>query len=213
MAPFSATAQVHPYLFTTSMMDLAKEKGVKFVSGKATAINIDHSNLSSPHVTGVTYAPSDWSRTLLSGYETTSDVTSESQTLPATHVILAAGAITIIPKEGTTISPYVLFTEISLPPDLASESSTASPEIYARPTNEVCCCRPGDDSPVPKTVDEVEVDARACESIREHAASTPGRDDRQAAGVLPPVGGGAADSVAKGLVIATRHTCWGSASF
>ncbi|PIL28780.1 hypothetical protein GSI_08824 [Ganoderma sinense ZZ0214-1] len=224
MAPFGATAQVHPYLFTTSMMDLAKEKGVKFVSGKATAINIDNSNVSSPHVTGVTYAPSN--------------ATSGSQTFPATHVILAAGAwspslvpslpiagtrahsITIIPKEGTTIAPYVLFTEITLPPDLASESSTASPEIYARPMNEVYCCGPGDDSPVPDTVDEVEVDARACESIREHVASIStelreGTVGRRQACFLPvvSVGGGpivgAAESVAKGLIIATGHTCWG----
>ena len=223
MAPFGATAQVHPYLFTTSMMELAKQRGVKFVSGKVTAINIDNSNRSSPYVTGVTYTPLD--------------PAGGPQTLPATHIILAAGAwsptlvpslpitgtrahsITIVPKEATTIAPYVLFTEISLPPDLATESSTASPEIYARPTNEVYCCGPGDDSPLPDTVDEVEVDARACESIREHVASISvelreGTVDRRQACFLPVVssGGGpivgAADSVAKGLVIATGHTCW-----
>ncbi|KAI1786367.1 FAD dependent oxidoreductase [Ganoderma leucocontextum] len=228
MAPFGATAQVHPYLFTTSMMDLAKEKGVKYVSEKVTQINISKSKGSSPHVTGVTYTPS----------EPSPDAASGPQTLSATHVILAGGAwsprlvpslpiagtrahsITIIPKEGTTIAPYVLFTEISLPPDLASESNTASPEIYARPTNEVYCCGPGDDAPIPETVDDVEVDARACESIREHVASISaelreGSIDRRQACFLPVVslGGGpivgAADSVAKGLIIATGHTCWG----
>ena len=226
MALFGATAQVHPYLFTTSMMDLAKEKGVNFVSGKVTEINISESKDSSPHVSGVTYTPIE--------------PAGGPQTLPATHVVLAAGAwspklvpslpitgtrahsITIVPTEGTTISPYVLFTEISLPPDLASKSNTASPEIYARPTNEVYCCGPGDDSPVPETVDGVEVDARACESIREHVASIStelreGTVDRRQACFLPvvSVGGGPivgeADSVAKGLIIAAGHTCWVSA--
>ena len=227
MAPFGATAQVHPYLFTTSMMDLAKEKGVEFISGKVVEINVSESEGSSPHVSGVTYTPTE--------------PAGGPQTLPATHVVLAAGAwspklvpslpiagtrahsITIVPTEGTTIAPYVLFTEVSLPPDLASsESKTASPEIYARPTNEVYCCGPGDDSPVPETVDDVEVDASACESIRKHVASIStelreGTVDRRQACFLPvvSVGGGpiigAADSVAKGLIIATGHTCWVSA--
>ncbi|TBU26270.1 FAD dependent oxidoreductase [Dichomitus squalens] len=227
MAPFGATAQVQPYLFTTSMMELAKDKGVEYVSGKVTSINVDNSKGSSPQVTGVTYTPSN------------SNPGAEPQTLLATHVILAGGAwspklvpslpiagtrahsITIVPKEGTTIAPYVLFTEISLPSGVASSGPrNVSPEIYARPTNEVYCCGPGDDSPVPETVDDVAVDEDACESIREHVASISpelreGRVDRRQACFLPVVssGGGpivgAADSVARGLIVATGHTCWG----
>lgn len=226
MAPHGATAQVHPYLFTTSMLDLAKEKGVVLVQGKVTSINIDASGGS--HVTGVTYTPVDGA---------------QSETFPATHVVLAAGAwspkiisslpiagtrahsITIIPPPNTPIGPYVLFTEIALPAGVAPKGPrNVSPEIYARPTNEVYCCGPGDDSPVPETVDDVPVDEEACESIREHVMSISpelraGTVDRRQACFLPvaSVGGGpivgAADSIAKGLIIATGHTCWVSHIF
>ncbi|KAI0350919.1 FAD dependent oxidoreductase [Trametes cingulata] len=220
MAPTGATAQVHPYLFTNSMLELAKERGVRFVQGKVTSVNVDSSG-SSRHVSGVTYVPL--------GADT-------AEKLPATHVILAAGAwspkiipalpisgtrahsITITPKPGTRIAPYVLFTEIAFPS--GGRVQRVSPEIYARPTDEVYCCGPGDDSPVPDTVDDVEVDQKACESIRQHVASISqelreGEVDRRQACFLPvvSVGGGPivgeAEEIAKGLVIATGHTCWG----
>lgn len=217
MAPAGDTAQVHPYLFTTSMLELAKEKGVQFVSGKASSINVDKA---SKTVTGVTYT----------------EPTGESNTLPATHVVLAAGAwsprvlpslpiagtrahsVTIRPSE--PVSPYVLFTEIMLSPTGSSkQATTASPEIYARPDNEVYCCGPGDNSAVPETVDDVEVDQSACDSIREHISSISkqlreGLVEKRQACFLPVVstGGGPivgdATSLAKGLVIATGHTCW-----
>ncbi|KAG1872894.1 FAD dependent oxidoreductase [Suillus subalutaceus] len=208
------TAQVHPYLFTTSMLDLAKEKGVQLVKGTAISLEqVDH------HVTGVTYR--DWSD---SGC---------IKTLPATHVVLSAGAwspsiipslpiaatrahsVTIRPKAGVTISPYVLFTEILLP-----HSLSASPEIYARPDNEVYVCGPGDDSILPGNVDDVEIDLAACQSIINQVASISqelreGAVDKRQACFLPVVrtGGGPiigeADKIAKGLYIATGHTCWG----
>lgn len=216
MAPAGATAQVHPYLFTTSMLELAKEKGVSFISGRVTEINTDSTTRT---VTEVTYADPN---------------TDESHTIPATHVVLAAGvwsphilpslpisgtrahSITIRPTE--TISPYVLFTEILLGGS-AKRAIKASPEVYARPDNEVYCCGPGDNSPVPKTVDDVEVDQSACDSIVEHVSSISkqlkgGVVDKRQACFLPTVdvGGGPivgeASSIAKGLIIATGHTCW-----
>ncbi|KAH9856205.1 FAD dependent oxidoreductase [Lenzites betulinus] len=217
MAPAGATAQVHPYLFTTSMLELAQARGVTLVQGKATKIDVDKRT---KQVRGVNY---------------TTGTDSETHTHPATHVILAAGAwspkivpalpivgtrahsITIRPRPGAHIAPYVLFTEIALQ---GASGGIVSPEIYARPTDEVYCCGPGDDSRVPETVDEVEVDASACESIREHVASISkelreGEVDRRQACFLPVVGSGGgpivgeAKSIAEGLIIATGHTCWG----
>lgn len=208
------TAQVHPYLFTTSMLDLAKEKGVQLVKGIAISVEqVNH------HVTGVTYRDRSDSGRI--------------KTLPATHVVLSAGAwsptiipslpiaatrahsVTIHPKAGVTISPYVLFTEILLP-----HSLSASPEIYARPDNEVYVCGPGDDSILPGNVDDVEIDLAACQSIINQVASISqelreGAVDKRQACFLPVVrtGGGPiigeADKIAKGLYIATGHTCWG----
>ncbi|KAI0786954.1 FAD dependent oxidoreductase [Abortiporus biennis] len=222
MAPNGHTAQVHPYLFTNSMLDLAKEQGVKyFFSSKATSIDVDQSNHS---ITDVTYVDS---------------TTGETRTIPATQVIITAGAwspslipqlpirgtrahsITIRPQPSVKISPYVLFTDISYPPKYHKRTGPgADPEIYARPDNEVYCCGPGDSSPLPDTVDNVEVNSDAIESLHGHVSSISnelkeGTVDKKQACFLPNVdsGGGPivgeAHHIMKGLFIATGHTCWG----
>ena len=219
MARDGETAQVHPYLFTTSMFELAKANGVNFIEGKAISIVQDLDG----KVTGVEYI-----------MHQDHGMTAEKITVPATHVIVAAGAwssaivhrlpisatrahsITIRPKQGVTISPYVLFTDIS-DPDPSSKAS--SPEIYARPDNEVYACGPGDDFPLPDTVDDVIVDQHSCELIYTHVSSISqelreGTVEKRQACYLPSVslGGGPiigeADQIAKGLFIATGHTCW-----
>jgi len=221
MAPSGHTAQVHPYLFTTSMLELSKEQGAEFVQGRVTTINYKHDG-NNTSVSSVTYT----------------DPSGAPFTVSASHVVLAAGAwsprimkslpiaatrahsITIRPAPSVAISPYVLFTEISLPAQMSNTPRTASPEIYARPGNEVYCCGPGDSSALPDTVDDVEIDPNACESIWEHVAGISeqlqeGKLEKRQACFLPTVelGGGPivgeATQIAKGLVIATGHTCWG----
>ncbi|KAF9078397.1 FAD dependent oxidoreductase [Rhodocollybia butyracea] len=215
MAPDGDTAQVHPFQFTTSMMHLAAEKGAQLISGRVTKLNISEGKIN-----GVTF---------------THPNSELSQTLSASHVIITAGAwspsilptlpisatrahsITIHPQPSVTISPYVLFTEIKLP---GHRGLIVSPEIYARPDNEVYACGPGDDSLLPESVDDVLVDQTACESIRKHVSSISpelqhGVVDKRQACFLPAVntGGGpiigAASQIAQGLFIATGHTCWG----
>ena len=216
MAKDGETAQVHPYLFTTSMFELAKANGVNYIEGKAISIIQD----SDGKVTGVEYI-------------TNQDHT-KKETVPATHVIVAAGAwssalvhqlpisatrahsITIRPRQNVAISPYVLFTDIS---DPSSSGKASSPEIYARPDNEVYACGPGDNCPLPDTVDDVIVDQPSCELIYTHVSSISqelreGTVEKRQACYLPSVssGGGPiigeADHIAKGLFIATGHTCW-----
>ncbi|KAJ7248647.1 FAD dependent oxidoreductase-domain-containing protein, partial [Mycena haematopus] len=213
MAPEGATAQVHPYLFTTSMLDLAKEKGVKFKSGTVTSII--HSG---GKVTGVKYVEAR---------------ESASQTLPATDVIVCGGAwspalISGLPIQGmrahtvvirttptATIAPYVLFTEIT-----GIWNGVVTPEIYARPDGTVYACGPGDDSPLPDNVDDVVVDPTACESLLKSVCSISdelraGAVEARQACFLPvsSIGGGPIignlEKVAKGLFVATGHTCWG----
>ncbi|KAL0946231.1 hypothetical protein HGRIS_012490 [Hohenbuehelia grisea] len=212
MAPPGDTAQVHPYLFTTSMMDLAKEKGAELIAAKATAIQQN-----AGRVSGVVYVDNE---------------TGDTVTIPATHVVLSAGAwspsllpklpieatrahsIVIRPKDGVSIGPYVLFTEISLP-----SGEQVTPEIYARPENKVYACGPGDNSALPPTVDDVEVYKPACDSLWERVASVSqelreGTVEKEQACFLPTVsiGGGPivghASKTIKGLFIATGHTCW-----
>ncbi|KAJ7326286.1 FAD dependent oxidoreductase [Mycena albidolilacea] len=213
MAPEGATAQVHPYLFTTSMLDLAKEKGVQFISGTVTSII-----QSGGKVTGVKYCE-------------TSQGT--SKTLAATDVIVCGGAwsptlIPGLPVESTrahsvvirtapaaTIAPYVLFTEIT-----GTGNGVVSPEIYARPDGTVYACGPGDDSPLPANIDDVPVDLTACENLLKNVSAI--SDELRAGAVevrqacfLPvsSIGGGPiigeVENIAKGLFVATGHTCWG----
>ena len=141
MAPTRDTAQVHPFLFTTTMLSLAQERGVTFLQGKATSVQTTNGQASS-----VVYSPTD-------GVECV---------LPASQVIVAAGAwssqllpslpvsatrahsVTIHPPPSVTITPYVLFTEITVPSATRMGTKVVTLEIYARPDNEVYACGPGE---------------------------------------------------------------------
>lgn len=206
----STTAQVHPYLFTTSMAALAEEKGAKIVFGTATRIN-QHANA----VSSVTYTAKD------SGTE---------HTLPADTVILTAGpwtptiypsvpvsalrahSITIRPAR--PVSAYCLFTSIDMP-----HGGTAAPEIYARPNDEVYACGEGDTLiPLPASTDLVACDEGRCADIAEQVRSVSaelrdGEVTARQACYLPNVRGGGGPLVGAtrvgGLLVGTGHTCWG----
>jgi hypothetical protein len=141
------TAQVHPYHFTTSMAQLAQERGVKFMLG-AKVTRINHSKTS---VGSIEYEDrSTGGEKVLDGI---------------TDVVVTAGPWTgrILPKtkvEGlrahsvvyaADVSPYAVFTDILLPHDWVPEHRAAmgqrrkhkgkvDPEIYSRPFGEVYAC-------------------------------------------------------------------------
>jgi glycine/D-amino acid oxidase-like deaminating enzyme len=226
MAAIGDTAQVYPYEFTSTMLELARENGVNFVAGRAMSLTIDGRIKEGlgQKITGVEYQDLE---------------TGDTKSVQCSHVILAAGAwsptllpksglpvsatrahsITLCPQGDTLISPYVLFTDIRIPPTADGCLTDASPELYARPNNQVYACGPGDDSPLPDAVDEVQVDEVACDRIRRHVSGISkelreAEVDKRQACFLPYVtfGGGPiigeARSIAEGLIIATGHTCW-----
>ncbi|KAG6846461.1 hypothetical protein H0H93_013830, partial [Arthromyces matolae] len=202
MAPSGETAQVHPYLFTQSMLSLAEERGAKFLPSTK-AISITKS--SDGHVTGVDCIRMHSPSTSDDNLESKAETQTENIHLEATHVVLAAGAwavqiLSTLPLTGTRahsitihppshflpISPYVLFTEIQLPSSIKRSKVHTSPEIYARPgpEGEIYACGPGDDSPLPNSVDDVTMDPHACQNIWEEVCSVSkvlraGRIDRQ----------------------------------
>ena len=218
----NTTAQVHPYQFTTSMVEIAKEKGVNVIIGKAQSI--DKSN---GEVRTVTYIDKE---------------TGQTKTLPADTVVLAAGAwcpnllpeapITTIRAHSVTIRPtrpvsaHVLFTQIQLPPSFdkgldsgkisgRTRASVVTPEIYARPNDEVYACGEGDSiAPLPESTDDVEVVESRCEDIisQVSAISDELRDGeitaRQAC-YLPLGGPLIGRTHIKGLILSSGHTCWG----
>lgn len=222
MAPSGDTAQVHPYLFTTHMLKLAAEKGVQFVKGRVTALESD-----SGHAKGVRYIPVD---------------STEEVHIPADCIILAAGpwspslipalpiatmrAHSIVIKSPSSldpnaVTPYALFTSLSLPKTPRRGAETVTPEIYPRPNQTIYVCGPGDTrTPLPPTVDDVEMEKASGEQIWEWMSELGvlerwalGEVVRQQACYLPNVSTGGGPIVGevpgiKGLVVATGHTCW-----
>ena len=172
------TAQVHPYHFTTAMAELAEDGGAEFILGSVTSID-----KSGGAVKSVTY---------------NDKATSQTHTIPATDVIIAAGpwtrnvyppapisalrahSVTIRPSK--PISAYALFTEITLPPNFGKtdtflkskrpHSKQVTPEIYARPNNEAYACGEGDTMvPLPKTTADVVTDDSRCQDIIDYVSS------------------------------------------
>lgn len=220
------TAQVHPYQFTTSMAKLAEERGAKVVLG-----SITHIDRPGGAVKSVTYRDKE---------------TSQTHTIPATDVIISAGpwtrsvyppapisamrahSVTIRPSR--PVSAYALFTEISLPVDFGragqstfakrGKGKTVTPEIYARPNNEVYACGEGDHLvQLPKSVDEVVTDDSKCQDIIDYVSSisdelrdgeVTGRQACYLPNVDRPAGGPLiGETGVKGLLLAAGHTCWG----
>ena len=220
------TAQVHPYQFTTSMAQLAEEKGVKIILGSVT--NIEKTDGS---VKSVTYKDK---------------MTSEQHTIPASDVVLAVGpwtkslypsapitstrAHSVTIKSKSPISSYALFTEISLPPNFGRtdqsvkskrvHAKTVTPEIYARPGDEAYCCGEGDTMvPLPQTSADVVTDESRCQDIIDYVSSISDelRDGevtvRQACYLPSNQGGNGHPLIGTtrivGLWMAAGHTCWG----
>jgi len=219
------TAQVHPYQFTTAMAQLAEEKGAKVILGSVTSIDMSRGKVNS-----VSY---------------TDKVTSEDHVIKATDVVISAGpwtqsvyppapisalrahSVTIRPSR--PVSAYALFTEIALPSDFGQTNQSVrskrsyekhvTPEIYARPNNEVYACGEGDTLiPLPKTTEDVETDAARCQDIVDYVSSISdemreGEVTARQACYLPNVntGGGPliGETGVKGLLMAAGHTCWG----
>lgn len=218
------TAQVHPYQFTTSMVQLAEEKGLNVILGSVNEI-VDSGSEEGEGSHTVKY---------------TDKATNTSQTLSATDVLVTAGpwtqtilrsapigclrAHSVTIKPSRPVSAYCLFTEISLPKNYktgtTSRAMTVTPEIYARPKGEIYACGEGDHLvSLPRSTAEVQVDATRCQDIVDYCAAfsdeiRDGQVTARQACYLPQVetaaGGPLVGLTAKGGVfVAAGHTCWG----
>ncbi|KAF7958025.1 hypothetical protein EAE96_003592 [Botrytis aclada] len=217
------TAQVHPYQFTTSMADLAVEKGVEIIYGSVTAIDYTGN-----HVKGVTYEDKE---------------TKHIHMLPANDVILSAGPWTshVWPEAPITsqrahsvvieaeVSPWAVFTEIDLPKGFGRKSEDGAkkrkhdkmvnPEMYARPDGTVYACGEGDERiPLPKSSNLVVCDESSCDDILDYVGSIsdPLRNGKvlvRQACYLPLASSGGGPLIGhtgiRGLFLAAGHTCWG----
>jgi glycine/D-amino acid oxidase-like deaminating enzyme len=212
----STTAQVHPYQFTTSMATLAEQSGAKIIYGSATEIKQQ-----AGAVTGVSYKSKD------SGEEHTLNASTVIITAgPWTRTIWPSAPISAMRAHSVTIKPtrpvsaYALFTSIDLPRSPTSKrSETVTPEIYARPNQEVYACGEGDQLiALPTSSDLVQVDDQRCQDIIDHVSTVSeelrdGEVTARQACYLPNVSRGQGPLIGetgvKGLLMGAGHTCWG----
>ncbi|USP80839.1 FAD dependent oxidoreductase [Curvularia clavata] len=211
----STTAQVHPYQFTTSMAQLASENGVKIIYGSATAITQEDGAVKS-----VSYKPKDSDSEQKLDAETvilTAGPWTKTIWSPSPISALRAHSVTIRPTR--PVSAYALFTSIDMPRGNGRRGETVTPEIYARPNQEVYACGEGDHLvPLPTSTDLVQCDDSRCQDIIDQvsAVSEELRDGevtaRQAC-YLPNVSRGGGPLIGKtsvkGLFMGAGHTCWG----
>lgn len=220
MGSLQDTAQVHPYQFTTSMAQLAEEKGAEIVLGKCEKIELEGGIAKSVKFTD---KESCEKRTI----ENVSDVIVTAgpwskKVWPGAPIgNLRAHSVCIRPSR--PVSAYCLFTQVDLPRNFKegsrSKAMSVTPEIYARPNNELYACGEGDHNvPLPETSAEVKVDDGRCQDIVDYCASFSDemRDGevlvRQAC-YLPQVEYGNGPLIGptrtKGVWLAAGHTCWG----
>ncbi|KAK5137063.1 hypothetical protein LTR08_001072 [Meristemomyces frigidus] len=236
----STTAQVHPFQFTTAMAELAQDKGA-VVRTNASVKSINYTSPSNSAVDSVTYADKE------TGKEETIPATDIvlaagpwTQTLFPRAPISALRAHSVTIRPSRPVSAYALFTQIRLPENFGARTDEVNqgkgnkktfkarrseqivtPEIYARPKNEVYACGEGDHLvPLPASSDLVEVDEARCQDIVDYVASISdelrcGEVTAKQACYLPNVNasgsGGPLIGLTgiKGLVLAAGHTCWG----
>lgn len=234
----STTAQVHPYQFTTAMAELAREKGAVIREGASVkginfsadgeaveSVTFEHTKDGGKSQTipasDIVLAAGPWTRTVYP---------------PAPISALRAHSVTIRPSR--PVSAYALFTQIKLPSDFKSSGrgkdgkaapsyggagEIVTPEIYARPRNEVYACGEGDHLvPLPESTDLVQIDESRCQDVVDYVASISeelrdGEVTARQACYLPNVNASGSGGPlightgVKGLVMAAGHTCWVSA--
>jgi glycine/D-amino acid oxidase-like deaminating enzyme len=201
------------------MAALAEEKGVKIIYGSAEEIE-----QADGAVKGITYQDKE---------------AGQQNHLPAETIILTAGpwtkevypaapiealrAHSVTIKPSRPVSAYALFTAIDFPKPSKQGSTrrsiTVTPEIYARPNNEVYACGEGDHLiPLPTSTDLVQVDESRCQDVIDQVSSISdelrdGEVTARQACYLPNVssGGGplVGETSVKGLLVGAGHTCWG----
>jgi glycine/D-amino acid oxidase-like deaminating enzyme len=221
----ATTAQVHPFQFTTAMAELAHEAGVDIrTHAQVDKINYSPDGSAVESVSYTDISPESPKR-------------NEQQTLPATDIVLATGpwtkkllpsapidalrAHSVVIKPSRPVSAFCLFTEIKLKNPTGGRSETVTPEIYARPNNEVYACGEGDRLvPLPSLSSDVTVDESRCDEIAAHVGAVSaelreGEITHKQACYLPNVSSGRSQGPlightgVKGLVLAAGHTCWG----
>ncbi|GKU98899.1 hypothetical protein SLEP1_g11832 [Rubroshorea leprosula] len=207
------TAQVHPQLFTKTLLNTAIEKfGVEVVIGKAEQVRVEEGRVVSVVLEGgraidseaVVLALGPWS----GKFEMLASIFRVSG--------LKAHSIVLEPKEPDAITPHALF--LSYYPSQGGKSM--DPEVYPRPTGEVYLCGmsaeaevPDDPGQISGNPESIQMLKRVAKIVSSHLAEGEAQVKAEQACFLPctddgvPVIGEIPG--VKGCYVATGHSCWG----
>ncbi|KAG5368557.1 putative oxidoreductase TDA3 [Yarrowia sp. C11] len=210
-----ATAQVHPFKFTTFILKKVLESGhATLVLGSVKRVNTRLNDDDEEEAISVTYtaSPGD-ERTIAASKVVLAVGPWTSKLLPTCPISgLRAHSITIVPTKPTTA--YGIFTELRV-----SRNRYVSPEIYAR-KDEIYVCGEGDSLPVPENTDAVEVERERCDELFKWAGDLShqlknGKVLKRQACYLPVVdvpsctGPLIGETTTLNLFLASGHSCWG----
>ena len=235
----STTAQVHPFQFTAAMAELAEEKGV-IVETSSSVKSIKYSP-SGEAVESVTYVDRNNGdeQITISATDVVIAAGPWTRSVYPSAPISALRAHSVVIKPSREVSAHALFTQIKLPSNFGRTNETngvvsekkswkagrgeqiVTPEIYARPKNEVYACGEGDSMvPLPPLSEDVVVDEQRCQDIVDYVSSISdelrdGEVTARQACYLPNVNASGSGGPligltgVKGLIMAAGHTCWG----
>ncbi|KAJ0039471.1 hypothetical protein Pint_27980 [Pistacia integerrima] len=208
------TAQVHPQLFTKTLLSKAvNDYNVEVVIGKVESVGVDEGGRAESVVLeggrviaseAVVLSLGPWS----GKFEMLSSIFNVSG--------LKAHSIVLEPKEADAITPHALF--LSYHP--AQGGKPMDPEVYPRPTGEVYLCGMSSEQEVPddpETIsgdpESIKVLKRVARTVSSHLGKAEVRVKAEQACFLPCT----EDSVPiigeipgiKGCYVGTGHSCWG----
>lgn len=207
------TAQVHPQLFTKTLLSKAvAENGVEVVIGKLESVAVEGRRVKAVELQGGRVVEADAVVLALGPWSSKLSMLSSIFRVYG----LKAHSIILEPKEPDAITPHAL----SLSYFSARGGEPMDPEVYPRPTGEVYICGMSAEAEVPDDPEEVapnpesiEVLMKVAKSVSsylgqggailkaEQACFLPCTDDSAPViGEIPGV---------KGCYVATGHNCWG----
>ncbi|THG20401.1 putative oxidoreductase C1F5.03c [Camellia sinensis] len=209
----NTTAQVHPELFTRTLLTKAvEEHGVEVVIGKLESVAVEGGGVRAALLEGGREIVADAVVLALGPWSGKLSILSSIFRVYG----LKAHSIVLEPKEPGAISPHALFLTYYA----AQGGKPMDPEVYPRPTGEVYICGmsaqvevPDDPEQVIGNPESIAVLKRVARTVSSHLGEGEATVKAEQACFLPCTD----DSVpvigelpgVKGRYVATGHNCWG----
>ncbi|OVA02059.1 FAD dependent oxidoreductase [Macleaya cordata] len=212
------TAQVHPQLFTRTLLSYAvSNHDLEVVIGELDRVEVEEGRVKSV----VLKEGEDHHHRVIEADAVVLALGPWSSRLPLISSLfrvsgLKAHSIVLEPREPTAITPHALFLSYSP----AQGGKPLDPEVYPRPTGEVYLCGMSAEAEVPDDPEQIVGDPESIKVLKRVAATVSSHlregdahvkaeqacflpctdDNKPVIGELPNV---------KGCYVATGHSCWG----